>query len=237
VIRPLAVLAVALSVATADAQESSKVLYDRGVAAFQAHDYAGAVSALRAAYEAEPRPEILFAWAQAERLAGDCAHAIVLYRKFLDGHPPAIQAEAAQGPLERCERALASAVAPPAPPVPETRPAPPAAVVTEAAPEPEPAPAVPPPHRRFYQDAVGDVLVGAGLAAVGVGVALLVTAGSPDGAMTWDDFQTRHDTAVTRQRWGAVTLGVGAALVAGGVTHWAFWVRGGEAGVAVAGRF
>src|SRR5262249_3278052 len=155
------------SVAGADG--GAKERYDRGVAAFQRHDYEAAVSAFRDAYELDPRPEILFAWAQAERLGGDCPPAGIHYRKFLDRHPPPGQAKAAQGPLERCERVLATAPPPPAPEVVEPAPAPlpPAVVLTEKPPPP------PKPSRHFYQDGLGDVLVGVGIAAAAAGGVLL----------------------------------------------------------------
>src|SRR5262249_1518003 len=102
-----------------------------------------------------------------------------------------------------------------------------------------PAPAAPSPTEKgsFLSDGFGDVLVGAGLAAAIAGGVLLATAGSPDGAQTYDDFQMRHDTAVTHQKFGVIALGVGAALVVGGITHWVIWSSGDETGVAVAGRF
>ena len=235
-IRALAVLMLVASMAHAEG--GAKELYDRGLAAYQRHDYEAAVQAFHDAYELDPKPEVLFAWAQAERLGGDCAHAVIHYRKFLEGHPPAFQAKAAQGPLERCERVVATAPPPPAPePAPEPAPAPapapppPAVVLTEAPPPP------PKPERHFYQDALGDVLVGAGVAAAIAGGVLLATAGSPDDAHTYDDFQMRRDTAISRKRWGAIALGAGAALFVGGVTHWVIWSQGDETGVAVAGRF
>jgi len=235
-VKRIIALALCTTVAAAQPADDAKSLYDKGVAAYTDHDYAAAVQAFHDAYNAEARPEFLFAWAQAERLSGDCASAIVHYRKFLDGHPPAVQAEAAQQPLVRCERALADQPPPPtavaAPPPP-----PPPAPTPTPTPTPLAPPPPPPPPRHFYQDALGDALVAGGIVAAGVGVGLLAAAGSPDAATTWSDFQMRHDSAVTRQRFGAIALGVGAALIAGGVTHWVLWSQGGETGVAVAGRF
>src|SRR5262245_38585026 len=46
--------------------------YDRGLALYQAKDYAGAIREFEVGYAAEPRREFLFAEAQAKRLAGDC---------------------------------------------------------------------------------------------------------------------------------------------------------------------
>jgi hypothetical protein len=219
------------STAAADEASPATAVYQRGVAAYGAHDYEAAVTLFKDAYALDPRPEVLFAWAQAERLSGDCESAIALYKKFLDGNPPPVQAEAAKIPLERCERSLPPKVVESPPPAPAP-PQPPPAIVAAPPPPPPPAP------RRFYQDALGDTLVGAGVVAAAVGVGLLASAGSPDGAATWEEFQSRHDSAVARTRAGAIVAGVGAALVVGGVTRWVIWSGGGgETGVAVAGRF
>jgi tetratricopeptide (TPR) repeat protein len=211
--------------ARADGPADAKARYDNGVAAYSAHDYEAAVTWFKDAYALDPRPEILFAWAQAERLSGDCTSAIALYRKFLDGHPSDIQADAAQVPLQKCERSLAAPAEAPG----AIAPAPPA-----------PTPPTPAPSRTrtpFYHDALGDVLFGAGVVAAAVGVGLLVTADSPDGASTYADFQSRHDSAVSRTRAGGIAVAVGAALIAGGVTHWVIWGGPGDAGIAAAGTF
>jgi tetratricopeptide (TPR) repeat protein len=215
--------------ARADGPADAKARYDKGVAAYTAHDYEAAVTWFKDAYALDPRPEILFAWAQAERLSGDCTSAIALYRKFLDGHPADVQADAAQAPLEKCERSLAAPVEAPGAIVPATPAAPP--------PTPAPAPTRSPARPPFYHDTLADVFVGAGVVAAAVGVGLLVTADSPDGATTYADFQSRHDSAVSRTRAGGIAVAVGAALIAGGVTHWMIWGGPGDAGIAAAGTF
>jgi tetratricopeptide (TPR) repeat protein len=76
---------------------------ERGLAGYTAKDYAGAIKDLRLAYALDPRPEILFAWAQAERLYGRCSQASKLYDRFLKSKPSAQQAAAARTGIERCE--------------------------------------------------------------------------------------------------------------------------------------
>jgi hypothetical protein len=225
-------------VRAADAAARARGLYQKGVAAYEKRDYERAVEALRAAHELDPRPQTLFAWAQAERLSGDCPSAMVLYRQFLDGEPTEVQAEAARQALLRCERSLASRpVEEPEPAVPPpVAPVEPRAITAAPPPKAAPAPA-PRAGRRFYQDPLGDALVGGGLVAATVGVVLLATGESPDGATTYGEFAERRDRRLNRQRAGAVALGVGAALVAGGVIRWALWAGEGEAGVSLAGRF
>src|SRR5687768_10961653 len=111
---------------------------------YQAGEYAAAAEMLRKAHELEPGRPTLFAWAQAERMSGDCEAAAPLYRRLLDDDPPAEQAKAVRQVLALCEEALAAAA-------PE--------------PTPEPAPVVEPsreraPHApRWYTDVVGGALV------------------------------------------------------------------------------
>src|SRR5262245_50856168 len=57
---------------------------DRGLEAYGDKRYLDAIRELEAAYRIDPRREILFNWAQAERLSGDCEAAIPLYEKFLE---------------------------------------------------------------------------------------------------------------------------------------------------------
>jgi len=104
-----------------DPTSRARALYQQGVSAYASRDYERAVEAFRESHGLEPRADTLFAWAQAERLSGDCPSAMVLYRQFLDGERTEVQAEAARQALIRCERSLASR------------------------PLEEPAPAVPPP--------------------------------------------------------------------------------------------
>ena len=84
----------------------AKVHLDRAVAHYAAKAYDAAIVEFRASYAIEPRRELLFAWAQAERLRGNCAAAVPLYRKVLDGQPSQQQAEIARAHLDRCRALL-----------------------------------------------------------------------------------------------------------------------------------
>ena len=53
----------------------AKERFDRGLAGYQAKEYAAAIRDFRLAYALDPRGEILFAWAQAERMYGRCSQA------------------------------------------------------------------------------------------------------------------------------------------------------------------
>jgi tetratricopeptide (TPR) repeat protein len=186
---------------------AAKRAFDKGIAAFEKKDYPAAAAALEQAYALHPDPEILFAWAQAARLAGDCKAAVGLYRQFLDVRPTGVQADAARLPLARCEQELG-------PPVP-AQPLPPAA---------EPHPVVRAERRPFYLDPLGDALVVGGVVLLGVGIGLHVAgsgaASDAREAPTYDDALAARDRAGTRRTWGTVTLAVGAGLLGVGVWRW-----------------
>ena len=181
----------------------AQALYDRAVAAFAARDYAAAVRDLEASYALDPRREILFTEAQAERLSGDCRGAVVLYQRFLSTRPPGVQVEATQLGLARCAQELARR--------PE---------VVVMTPPPAPAPPRPPPPP-WWRDPWGLTLTAAGIAAAGVGAGFLVAgelARSDAGdAATYDAYVRRWSAASDRLDVAAGALAIGGALVAAGV--------------------
>ena len=65
---------------------------DTATAAFEIGDYDKAAIHLKAAYAIEQRPELLFAWAQVERLAGNYRVAGGLYEAFLEQVPDSASA-------------------------------------------------------------------------------------------------------------------------------------------------
>jgi tetratricopeptide (TPR) repeat protein len=201
---------------------------DRGLRHYAARAYQEAIAEFQAAYQLDARPDILFAWAQAERLSGDCASAMPLYRRYLAGRPPRDNAEVAGGNLARCERALATG---------------PGAVIAARGPSDAPVLAAPPARPaegRWYRDPIGGALVGAGALGLAVGAGFLVAAGSAEddraGAATYREFETLSDRAASRRRIGVVALAVGGGLVAAGAVRWVLRARGGgepAAGVAI----
>jgi hypothetical protein len=114
------------------ATASAAAHFQRGGAHYAARAFEAAILEFQAAYDLEPRREYLFAWAQAERLSGDCVSALVLYDRFLATHPPGRQEGAAQENRALCVEALATRP-------PRTS----ASAVTEGTPE-RPASAQPP---------------------------------------------------------------------------------------------
>jgi tetratricopeptide (TPR) repeat protein len=71
----------------------ARALLDAGLGHYAAKDYEAAIAAFRRGYELDARAEFLFAWAQAERLSGDCASAIELYEMFIASGPPPEQSQ------------------------------------------------------------------------------------------------------------------------------------------------
>ena len=79
------------------------------------HDgaYQEAAQAFEAAYSIARHQDLLYAWAQAERLGGDCLTAIPLYRAFLLSTPPQKEATFALVNLRRCQKTSHSLVGSP----------------------------------------------------------------------------------------------------------------------------
>ena len=185
--------------------------YDRGLALFQAKDYAGATRELEAGYALEPRREFLFAEAQARRLAGDCRAAVPLYQRFLASGPPAVQVNATHIALGRCAQQLAAreeprAAAPPAP-----------ATSLPTAPHP---PAPPPPP--WTHDRLGAALLGAGVAGLGVGAGFLAASYAARTATdTLPEYQHQRALAESRLTVSVVSLIGGGALAAASVARYA----------------
>lgn len=73
-----------------DGSEAARAreLLDDGLARFRAGDYAGAIDCFRRAHAIDPLPAFLYNIAQAERLRGQHADALIAYRAFLETAPP-----------------------------------------------------------------------------------------------------------------------------------------------------
>lgn len=70
--------------ANTDRTAEAKAVFDKGAAAYEAHDYAHAYDYFGQAYELAPRPTLLFDQAQAlRRLGGRREEAIALYEQYL----------------------------------------------------------------------------------------------------------------------------------------------------------
>jgi hypothetical protein len=207
----------------ARAQEPPDGPYQRGMALYARREFAAAARELAEAYARDPRREILFAQAQATRLAGDCAHALPLYHQFLATDPPPQQVEATRIAMTRCP-----AAPPSRPPLPAAR-----AVIVRALPPP-------PPRPPFYRDWKGSALAGTGLLAAATGAALMSSAAALDREAhqqdQLEDFASRHDRARTRWRAGLATTLAGGLLMATALGRY-LWIASDGAGLSAGARF
>jgi tetratricopeptide (TPR) repeat protein len=213
----------------------AKVHLDRGLELYEKKRYAEAIAEFEQGRALDPQPAFLYAQAQAERLSGDCEHAIGHYEQFLAQNPAPEREAAARANLGRCKDELARKSPPPTPapsptpPAITAAPAPPAPVV-QAGPRPraaEPAP--------WYADVLGATLVGGGTIALGVGSYLYAisianeheaqdAAGAP-GSDNYDQHRARIDRAERQRTIGVITAGAGVLLVTGGVLRYLLRTR------------
>jgi hypothetical protein len=89
---------------TKNAQE----MFAAGIQAFTAKDYDKAITHFQDAYRMSSRADILYAWAQAERLRGNCRGAMPLYELFVGLAVRQIEATRAREHLMRCRELLPS---------------------------------------------------------------------------------------------------------------------------------
>ena len=190
--------------ATAPMTSEAKLHYDRGLTLFAGHQFAAAIRELQLGYALDPRPEFLFAEAQAFRLAGDCSRAVPLYRQFLDRGPSPIQIQATRLALGRCgpERTISPPPVPSQPPIRLT-----------------PAPERP----SWWKDPWALSSIGVGAAALAVGVGFFITSNQARDDATsmrttnyfeytrlWDEAGQRRTIAVTSLIGGAALVAAGA---------------------------
>lgn len=215
--------------------------FDEAQRHFGEEDYAAAIPELKAAYALEPNPMLLYAWGQAERLAGSCERAVGLYRRFLETNPAPEQRQLAEANLVDCEAELPDDALDPEAPATEDEP-----------------PDDDGPPRRWYADPVGGVLLGVGVAGLITGGALMGLAQRRIRQAPNADIEDEYyDVIAQAERFntaGGVVLGVGGVLVLSGVIRYAIVARKGRraresaaqarwhpvwtgAGVALRGRF
>jgi hypothetical protein len=213
--------------------------WERGLAEHAAKRYAAASVEFAACYRLAPVRACLFGWAQAARLAGDCATARTLYLRYLDGEVTARQADAARRQLAVCDAALAARspgaarsldaarpiAAPDAsPPVTDSV----AATATERG-SPVAVTAVA-SRSPWYRDRWGVGLTATGVAALAAGTLLYASSGRDASAhpATYEAYADRIADAKRTRAAAVVTLGAGAALATVGVLR--LILRGGSDG-------
>ncbi|MCH9684875.1 MAG: hypothetical protein K0V04_25795, partial [Deltaproteobacteria bacterium] len=212
---------VALLLATAGPPAASEADAEAGVAAFAEGRYDDAARILERAYAAEPRPDLLFAWAQAERYAERCSAAVPLFRQFLDLEPTQAIEDKAREAIEACGEDPDAVPAPPPEPEEVRGPQPPPEVGPKPEPDPPVAPVAPEPEPRpVALDPWGHALVWSGVAVAGVGAGLLGEAHlrrvAARDATDEQMYRADLDGAPILSRTGiGLVVGGGALLVAG----------------------
>lgn len=194
--------------------EEARGHFERGQAAFADGEYETAITELKAAYAIEEAPILLYAWAQAERLAGDCERAIELYARFLATAPPEAQEEKARSNIEVCGGDPDAVYV-----EPEEEPAQPEADVPPAPGGPEQVDEPQPEGPEILGPAL---LAGGGAFALTGGILLGVGLSQGNQAVeadTQDDFVDETDGARSLYTAGIVLIGVGAAIMVGGAVR------------------
>jgi len=217
-----------------------KAYFADGTAAFQRGDYAAASRAFAAGYEIEKWNGFLFAWAQSERVAGDCKKAVELYSRFIATDPEPAAREHALGWIRQCGSEYV-------PPEPVDKPVdkPVDTPVTPRRPPPPPTPA-PAPESRFPHT-LALVLGASAVASGGVGIGFYVGARRDfrraDRAVDYVDVAAAEQRG-ERRLWGArIAGGIAVALATAAVVRFVVHrsprleVTAAPGTVAVSGRF
>lgn len=175
---------------------------DHTLAEARAHyargEYAEARVLLRAAYEATPRPDLLFALGQVEFHLDAFAAAIDYYEQFLATNPEREQAALAQQAIGAARARLAI---PPPPP---------------------PAPPPPPPVWRhpWTIESTGLTVLGGLAIVVGAGLVYDARRATFDGAGTLGDYELRLDKARTERTFGISAAIGGAVAITATLVRW-----------------
>jgi len=197
----------------------AKAHLERGTELFKSGDFDAAIEEYRKGYAKEEDPVFLYAWAQAELRQEHCAPAVKLYRKYLETNPPEASAEAARQGILECADKLAADEAPPAP---SDTPAEPATEPTTPDEDPVDEPKQP-RQKKWSRDPLAISLTTVGIALVGAGVGVLAAGivQKKKAMENYGEFDKRQGPARNMQIAGAVVLGVGAAVLVGGIVRFA----------------
>jgi tetratricopeptide (TPR) repeat protein len=169
-------------------------LYDQG-------DFVHARDELLAAYQLQPRPELLFALGQVELNLGRFAQAIDYYQRFIATNPAADQIALAQQAIGAARARLAEKPAAPLPP-------------------PPPTPPRPPPQPRWDDADTGLAVLGGAIMLAGTGLVIYGHHRAGDRSGTLSQYNDRLSSAALTEWAGAGCLVAGAAVLGGGLLRW-----------------
>jgi tetratricopeptide (TPR) repeat protein len=195
--------------------ELARMLFKKGIEEYKAKKYEVAAQTLAKSYELAPKPDSLFALAQAERLAGKCDLARPHYKRLLEVTTDLSTSKAVQANLELC--AL--------PPEPETQDGDKPVEVVPVGPPPDPPKPTVITQVVTRTEHKGNWLattafVGGGFA-IGTSLALFLisrsTAEDSDNALTLDASNQLYDRSKTERSLSIVSGSIGIALVGFGV--------------------
>lgn len=232
----LVAICVASSAHADDPATEAKQHLARALQLHKEKKFAESLDEMKTAYALDPKPELLYAIAQLHVQLGQCDRALPFYERFLTFNPKESAAAKARQAIHICKTAPPPPAAQPdAPEVDQlpdldtpssvTSPGPSPSNPSPSSPSPSspsPRPTVtgPPP---WYTDVLGDVLVGAGVIAGGIGVVQYVNARAANtdaGAATTLPERLEHlDDARSKRRIAAIAGGLGGALVIGGIVR------------------
>lgn len=208
----------ALALASTLAGPPTDPEFEAGKAAFAEERYAEAAAHFERAHQENPDPLLLFVWAQAERLAGQCDAAVPLYRRYLALEPPDSDVQVTRAAIEACGED--PDVVPEPPPAPSEE----ADAESESDgmldPESEDTEGEPSGSRMALRDPLAHVLTWSGVVVAGVGTGLLSEAhrrrSRSERAPDEQDYRDSLEGAPGLSRAGiGVMIGGGALLVAG----------------------
>jgi tetratricopeptide (TPR) repeat protein len=199
--------ALAPAIAFADPQSDARAHIQKATALHGEAKFAEALEELKRAFALDPKPELLYAMGQVHVQLGDCAQAIVFYERYLDTKPAAGPSAATREAIESCKSA------PPPEPPPEPQPTP-----------PPPAPVAQPVASPWYEDVIGDALVGGGVVSGVLSIVfyrqMSAKLEDAESATTYEGHQAARADAASKRNVSLVFGISGVALVGAGVTRY-----------------
>lgn len=223
--------------------------FNRALKLFREKKFKDAAGEFERAHTVDPRPDILFAWAQAERISGDCDKAVELYNDLRELDLPPADSRAVLEGLERCDAVGRQQPPPDEPkqsPPPETDPGKAEAMAKTEAPSAEGSP--------WWTDPIGDVFLVTGVIGLGVGTGFYVVSSSDrsaaEDATSYETHVVLQDRAKKRRLISIVALSASGVLITGALVRYllrdddsapattaSVWSDGVAAGLAFGGSF
>lgn len=205
-------IALVLLTMLAPSRAEIREMVTRAEAAYKAKEWDVASRAFADVHAIDPKPDYLFARAQAERFAGRCNVAVKLWDSYIAAETSPDSVREAKALRAYCEPVAIGTTAPPT-------------TANASSPNADGGPAPKPNRTPWYRDPAGGVLVATGGVSTVIGASVLGLALSRDrkasSADTEGGYVDEKDSARTPHRAGIVVLSVGGALLIAGVVRWA----------------